>query len=439
MKKKCSRFPPYVVFVSLVASLGAFLFGYQTAIISGALLFITNEFGLSVFQQEVLVSSILIGCTIGALSGGVLADLVGRKKTLMLTVILFLIGTFVISSAADFGALMTGRLITGAAIGVASLTVPLYIAEISPPESRGMLVSLNQLMITIGILISFIISYYFAAGKDWRAMFAVAYIPALIQFCGLFFVSETPSWLLSKNSIEGALRVSQRLCIPLPEERVDKDESRGFRSLFDSKIRMPVLIGIGISVFQQITGINTVIYYAPRIFQLAGYSSAETAIFATIWLGVVNLVMTFVGLFLVDRVGRRKLALSGLLGMAVSLAVLGVSFLIHADQVGWIAVASLLAYITFFATGMGIVTWLLISEIYPLAIRGRAMSIATFANWASNYFVSLTFLSMVEYLTVGGAYLFYTAICLLGIWFVREMVPETKGKTFAEIEKFWKN
>lgn len=437
------QFPPFVIFSSLVAALGSFLFGYHTAIISGAVIFIAKDFGLTDFQEELLISTTLVGGILGAICGGI-SDYLGRKRTLIVDVFLYLIATFLLFDAQSYGVLLGARLLVGFAIGLASITVPLYIAEISPVKSRGRFVSLNQLMITIGVLASFLIAYAYAQESDWRRMFSVSLIPAFLQLCCLFFIPESPSWLISKNQTKRAEKALHRLRIAFPREHlVDKERvakqpvKRRFKDLLAPSVRAPFLIGIGISVFQQITGINTVIYYAPRIFQLAGFPSAETAILATVWLGVINIVMTLLGLWLVDRVGRRVLLLSGVAGMTLSLSVLGFAFLFQGEGTSIEAIVSLLAYVACFAPGLGIVTWLIISEIYPLGIRGRAMSIATFANWTANYLVSLTFLTLIQLLTIGGTYWLFTAICVVCFIYIWKKVPETKGKTFDEIQAFW--
>ncbi len=441
MKEK-HPFAPYVVFSSVIAALGAFLFGYHTAIISGAILFITEEFGLTFFQQEFLISSTLIGCVIGALSGGI-SDYFGRKRTLIYDAFIYLIATFLLFDAQSYGMLITGRIVVGFAIGIASVTVPLYIAEIAPAESRGRLVSLNQLLITIGILVSFWVAYIYAAQENWRTMFSFAMIPALVQLFCLLFISETPAWLLSKGKSKQAEKALHRLKMASPKAHLTPQEKKQnqpmrkkFKALLSPEVRAPVLIGIGISIFQQITGINTVIYYAPRVFQYAGFQSEESAILATVWVGVVNVVMTIVGLWLVDRIGRRPLVLIGVAGMTVCLAVLASSFMFEA-KVGVLSVVAILAYIGFFAPGLGIVTWLIISEIYPLGIRGRAMSVATFFNWGANYVVSLTFLTLIQLLTIGGTYWLFTLICIGCFIFIWKKVPETKGKTFEQIQAFW--
>jgi MFS family permease len=223
------------------------------------------------------------------------------------------------------------------------------------------------------------------------------------------------------------------------EERSEDTPTKGtWKKLLAPSVRLPFLIGIGVAVFQSITGINTVIYYAPQIFQLAGYKSAQTALFATVLVGSVNVVITIISLWLIDRIGRRPLLITGLIGMAGSLIVLGISFLSVGQTSALTAVFAMLIYVSFFAVSLGPVAWLIISEIYPLGIRGRAMGIATFTNWVANYFVSLTFLTLIEKLTTTGTFWLYAFVCLLGLWFVIKLVPETKGKTFEQIQDFWK-
>jgi sugar porter (SP) family MFS transporter len=422
--------------------MGSFQFGYQTGVISGAILFIEQEFHLTTFQQELVVSSVLIGCFLGALSAGI-SDFLGRKKTVFITLVVFFISINCLSSAHSLLLLLIGRVLVGFAIGLSSVTVPLYLAEIAPPESRGKFVSMNQLFITIGILVAFWMAYLYSDSADWRDMFAISYIPAVIQLLGLFFIPETPSWLMSQGKSKAAEKVLRRLRLlgakeyaaDLETHRVSKKAS--FLSFFSPEARAPILIGVGISMFQQITGINTVIYYAPRMFQYAGFATAQSAIYATIWVGVVNVIMTLLGLWLVDRAGRRSLALIGIGGMLVSLAFMGTIFMIQTEGVGLVVVIGLLAYISFFAVGLGIVTWLIISEIYPLGIRARAMSAASFVNWSFNYLVSLTFLTLIQLFGVGGTYWIYAVVCLFAFWFVWKKVPETKGKTFQQIQAFW--
>ena len=430
----------YAWFCALIASLGAFLFGYQTGIISGAVLFIAEDLRLTTFEQEMIVSFILIGCAVGALCGGFLNDFLGRKKTLLTTILIFLLGTFCLSWADHFELLLVGRLIVGLGVGIASLTVPLYLAEIAPTHQRGMFTALNQVMITVGILFAFWTAYAFSSDSDWRDMFRFAYIPTIIQMIGLFFMTETPAWLSKEGRNKEASHAAERLHGSHhhghEEKQHDHPTVRRFH-LFSASVRLPFLIGVGISAFQQFTGINTIVYYTPRIFQLAGYGSPQSAIFVSVWVAIVMCIATVGGLMLVDKVGRRKLLLIGFGGMCISLLVLSLSFLFAPDSVGLVAVISVLSYVVFFAAP-GIIAWVLISEIYPLGIRGRAMGVATITNWVSNYIVSVSFLSLVKALSIGGTYLIYTLICALAFYFVFHFVPETKGKTFDEIQQFWK-
>lgn len=440
-----NKFASYSLFVSLIAALGGFLFGYNTSVIAGALLFLSDDLGLSTLQQELVVSTLLIGALVGALCSGFLADSFGRKKTLFATVFLFFIGTLSLTMAPDIDELLIGRFLSGFGIGLASVAVPLYIAEMAPCENRGLYVSLNQLMITIGVLVAYIVCYLYAEKQDWREMFGFGFIPLAIQFVGLFFIPETPGWLIMHKQPEKAERVLRKLRSATAsqsllelEKKEDAPNDLRWSSLWKPGIRRAFLIGISVSVFQQITGINAVVYYAPKIFQLAGYQEAQMATFVTMLLGAVNVAMTFLALWLIDRLGRRSLLIIGLIGMSVCLSVLGYSFSGPSGQAGLLAVVALMGYISFFAISLGPVAWLIISEIYPLGVRGRAMGAATFANWASNYVVSLTFLSLISDFGPGQTFLLYMAISLVGLWFVWKMVPETRGKTFEEIQQFWK-
>ena len=403
-----------------------------------------NQSGTT-FEQELIVSTLLVGALIGAFLGGFIADHFGRKKTLFFTLILFFIGTLLLSDGSSFDWLLIGRFISGLAIGIASVAVPLYIAEVSPAQSRGALVSLNQLLLTIGILIAYIVSYFYAEGGHWREMFAFGFIPIVLQFIGLFFIPESPAWLISRGRTAVAEKALHRLRIAHPnahlanvEKQEDVPTRRNWREIFSPSVRKPFLVGIGIAVFQQVTGINTVIYYAPQIFQKAGFQAAETAILATVFVGVINVLLTIVALWLIDRVGRRPLLITGLIGMSAALAFLGFSFFEGQGNIGMTAIGAVLIYVAFFAMSLGVIAWLIISEVFPLGIRGRAMGIATFVSWVCNYLVSLTFLTLVE--TIGSASTFwlYAVICLAGLWFSWKMVPETKGKTFDEIQTFWK-
>ncbi|NGX28145.1 MAG: putative metabolite transport protein CsbC [Candidatus Anoxychlamydiales bacterium] len=440
---KKQKFTSFTLFVSIIAAIGGLLFGYNTATISGAILFLTKDFNLSTIAQEVMISIILVGALVGACFGGILTDRIGRKKSLFITSIVFIIGTFIVMIAQTVTMLFIGRIILGLAIGVVSLAVPLYIAEMSDPTHRGALVSLNQLAITIGILLAYVIDYFYAPTGEWRSMFGVAMIPAVLLFIGLFFIPETPSFLAIRGKKDKALKILKKIEVDTSHSEVvvEKGTSKkrvSWKNLLEKSVKPALFAGIGISIFQQITGINVVIYYAPRIFQMAGLESATSAILATMGVGVINLLMTFVALWIIDLVGRKPLLIVGLIGMSLSLGVLGIGFLQTTGTASIISIVSLMCYVSFFAIGLGPVTWLIISEIYPMGIRGRAMGIAIFANWTCNYIVSLTFLNLVGFFGKSGAFWFYGVICLLGLWFVIKKIPETKGKELKEIQKYFK-
>ncbi len=425
------------VFVSLVAAIGGLLFGYNTGIISGALDFLARDFSLTIFQQELVVSTLLIGAVIGAFAGGLIANKIGRKKTLFLTVIFFFIGILTMSDAIGFGTLLTGRFITGLACGITSMAVPLYIAEMSPAKNRGALVSLNQLMVTFGILLAYIIQYLFAEDSEWREMFSFAMIPLSLQFLGLFFISETPSWLLQNKGMDAASKVFAKFGISPEELEVRKEGDTNWRELFKPGIRNIFFVGIGITIFQQMTGINAGIYYAPKIFQATGEHTAESAIFATMFVGLVNFIFTAISVWLIDKLGRRFLLIFGLVGMIASLFVLGYSYRNPTAFSDVVTLISLLSYVGFFAISLGPIAWLIPSEIFPLRIRSMAIGAVTFVNWICNYIVSLTFLSLIAAFGAGMTFWAYMVVSVVGLWFVLKHVPETKGKSLEQIQRFW--
>lgn len=435
-----------VYLAAAVSALGGMLFGYDIGVISGAILFIKEEFSLSAGLEEVVVSSVLLGSLIGALVGGFFADRLGRRKLLIVTAVVFGLGAVGAALAPDTALLVTARIVAGAAIGIASFVAPLYISEIAPVEIRGKLVSLNQLAITIGIVVSYVADYALADAHAWRWMFALAAVPAMAFGTGLFFIPDSPRWLVAQGHADQAAAVLKRLRTPeratseLGETQKSVARQKGHWSeLLAPLLRPAMIVGIGLAVAQQITGINTVIYYAPTIFGFAGLASASAAILASVGVGVVNVIMTVVAMQLIDKVGRRPLLLISLAGMALSLFVLGLAFsLPHlAAMMGWIAPVSLMAYVGFYAVGLGPVFWLVLSEIYPLRIRGRAMSVGTIANWGTNLIVALTFLTLTQTLGKSATFWLYGAISI-GAWlFAFFLVPETKGKTLEEIEAHW--
>src|SRR6202171_3685826 len=373
----------FVYIAAIFAALGGLLFGYDTGVISGAELFFRKDFTLSTFALEVIVSGVLAGAAVGALAGGRLADLFGRRKLLLTTAIIFAAGAILCAAAESPEMLVVGRIIVGLGIGLSSSAVPVYISEVGPAEARGWQVSLFQLAITVGILLAYLVDYAFAQVQGWRWMLGLAVIPAAIFGTGMLFLPESPRWLIRGGHQEKARAMLARIrgtpdvneeLLEIERSLAQAEESGRLSDLLAPSLRRSLVIGIGLAIFQQITGINTVIYYAPVIIQSAGISSASGAILATAGIGLVNVLMTIVAMRLIDRRGRRPLLLVGIAAMVVTLGLLGLAF--HMSEKSgalvWIAVISMMAYVASFAISLGPIFWLLISEIYPLKIRSSS-------------------------------------------------------------------
>ena len=435
----------FVYLAAIFAALGGLLFGYDTGVISGAELFFRNEFTLSTFALEVIVSGVLAGAAIGALIGGRLADLFGRRKLLIATATIFAVGAILCAFAPSAMVLVVGRIIVGFGIGLSSSGVPVYISEVAPADARGWQVSLFQLAITVGILLAYLVDYALAGIQGWRWMFGLAVIPAAIFGGGMIFLPESPRWLLRRGNRESARRMLARIRatpdVDAELQEIEQSitvapESGRFSDLLIPSLRPALIVGIGLAIFQQITGINTVIYYAPLIIQTAGISSASGAILATAGIGAVNVIMTIVSMWLIDRKGRRPLLLTGIAGMTITLGLLGFVFRVSQQSTGmaWLAVISMMAYVGSFAISLGPIFWLLISEIYPLKIRNSAEGLAATFNWGSNLLITLTFLTLVDKLGPSRTFWFY-GLCAVGAGlFSYYYVPETKGRTLEEIE-----
>ena len=435
--------------VAIVASLGGLLSGYDTGVISGALLFINETWILPDTLQGFLVSSVLIGAVLGAATNGVLADMFGRKKIIMATAVIFIAGSIMCAFAPNVYVFIISRIFVGFAVGIVNFVVPLYLSEISPKQLRGTLVSLYQWAITAGILFSYFINAAFAqAVYNWRWMLFAGVLPGLILFVGMCLMSDTPIWLVSKNRDDEAKNVFKKI---EPDVDVEKEigdikstlqsEGEGKQFRFKKWMIMPFVVGVGIMFAQICTGINTIIYYAPTIFKTAGFDSNLTAIYATTGIGVVNFVMTIVAVFFTDKIGRKPLLYFGLTGVMLSLFALGTSFAfasVLGSSLKWVAVGSLVTYIICFAMSLGPIGWILVSEVFPLKIRGIAMSICTVSNFAFNFFVVGSFPILLH--RVGGAWTFWMFgfVSLLCIIFVYFFVPETKGISLEQIESNWR-
>ena len=435
--------------VAVIASLGGLLSGYDTGVISGALLFINETWILPDTLQGFLVSSVLIGAVIGAATNGVLADIFGRKKIIMATAVIFILGSLMCAFAPNVYILILSRIFVGFAVGIVNFIVPLYLSEVSPKNLRGTLVSLYQWAITAGILFSYFINAVFAqAVYNWRWMLFAGVVPGLILFIGMCFMKDTPRWLVSKNRDGEARKVFAKIepdidadseIKEIRETLVDNKSNKKFR--LSKWMIMPFVVGIGIMFAQICTGINTIIYYAPTIFKTAGFDSNITAIYATTGIGIVNFVMTIVAVFFTDKLGRKPLLYFGLTGVMISLFALGTSFAfadILGESLKWVAVGSLVTYIVCFAMSLGPIGWILVSEVFPLKIRGVAMSVCTVSNFAFNFFVVASFPVLLH--RIGGAWTFWMfgIVSILCIIFVYFFVPETKGISLEQIESNWR-
>ena len=433
----------YIFRAAVVAALGGFLFGYDTAIINGALVFLKQGFHWSEVQTEIAASSLLFGCLIGASVAGTLSDWAGRRRILLLAAVVFAVSSVASAFPNDLTQFCIVRIVAGTAIGMASMLSPLYIAEISPAKTRGMLVSMNQLAIVTGILVSYLTGYLMAGigQESWRWMLASAALPSALFFGTLFTVPESPRWLVKEGREDEAAGILQKLGEPV--ERLEEmksaiaEEQGSIWQLFEPGLRIPLLIGVTMAVLQQVTGINTIIYYSSTIFkEQAGASSATDALLPNVIIGLVNLICTLAALALIDRLGRKSLLLIASGGMGVALMLLGVVFKTSPHS-PWILVF-MLCYVAAFSLGMGPTVWVIMAELFPTRIRGRAMSIATIALWAACMLIASTFLSLVTALTIAGAFWTYAAMCAFTFVFVWRMVPETKGKSLEEIERAWK-
>jgi sugar porter (SP) family MFS transporter len=426
-----------------VTALGGLLFGYDTGVVSGALLFLQKDFGgLSSFQEELVTSLLLVGAVVGALLAGRVADLIGRRLTVLITAAVFVVGVLLAAFTPTYPVLLVARVVIGLAVGSASMVVPLYIGEVVPARVRGGLVSLNQLAITSGILVSYLVDYGLSGTGNWRLMFGLAAIPAAALFTGMLFQKESPHWLIRQDRIDEARDVLTRVrdSDDIEDEIHDVQEvsrrQAGTRELLSPRVRPLLFVGVMLAVFQQITGINTVIYYAPSLLAGAGFGNSA-ALLANVVNGAVNVGMTIVAVWLLDRVGRRPLLLSGTAGMAVGMAITACSFLggehLH-GALAVVAVVGLLVYTGSFAIGLGPVFWLLIAEIYPLRIRGAAMSVATMANWGANFVVTVSFLTLLNAIDGVGVFFLFGFLTLVALAYFWRKVPETKGRSLHEIE-----
>lgn len=434
---------------AVIIAVGGFLFGFDTGVVSGALLYITKDFDLSNSQKSSVVSVLLIGAMIGALVAGRISDSLGRKKAVTGFGLVFALGTLIAVVSQDYWTLLIARFILGLAVGGASAQVPVYLGEISPANIRGRILSLNQLLITVGILCSYLIDLAFSGSGNWRAMFAFGAIPALVLSLGVWFlVPESPAWLytqgrtaeLRKNLLmvtdgrqaDEIIEVyGQRTAQAARQEAARGADEKGWRILLTPAVRPAMIVGLTMAALQQFGGINTIIYYAPTIIEQTGRSAGNSIIYS-VYIGIINFVMTIVAINTVDRLGRRQLLLISLAGMAGFVALLGFSFIWSWNSN--LTLLFMVAYIAAFAGGLGPVFWVLVGEIFPTRAKADGSSAATTVNWLSNFIVSQTFLTVANGIGQGQTFLIFAGVCVVGLLFVGRFVPETKNRDTTEVQ-----
>jgi sugar porter (SP) family MFS transporter len=423
---------------ALITCMGGILFGYHTSAISSAMLFFNEEFLLSDMQISMLVSLIILGALFGSLFAGIIADKFGRKKTFLLAMIFMFLGTLLFINSKNIKSLFFFRFLVGISIGLTSAIVPIYIAEVSEAKYRGRLVSIKYMGLSTGLLFQSIVSYFFASTSNWKAVFLIGLIPALIFLIGLLIIPESPYFLASINRKDDALKILNKVNDTYLEAEIfnKKKEDISYKDLFSKSIKAALFVGVGLSIFRQFSGINIVTYYAPKIFLLSGFSSDKFAILGSLIVTIIKIIFTILAIFLIDKLGRRILLMTSFLGMSISILTLSLYFLLKLNFL-MIPIFSLICFSSSFSFGIGAVTWVINSEIYPNGIRGRASSISTFFNWICNYFVSFSFLFLLTNLGNSTTFMIYSVISILGFLFVYYKVPETKNKSFLEIQKFF--
>ena len=445
---------PALILVLVAVLLAGALFGYDQGVISGALSGVQHEFKLSALLVEVVTSWVTLGALAGSLAGGELADRLGRRKALFAAAALFAAGAAVEALAPAVAVLVAGRLLVGFGVGVAAVAAPLYAAELAPAPQRGRFVSAYQLAITIGIFLSYLVDQALTKQGDWRVMLGVSAVPALLLLAAMVPAVESPRWLVRMGRRDEARATIARARPWVdPDVRLasieaslhDEPPNASWSEVFAPAWRRPLTIGIGLAVFQQITGINAIIYYSDKIFAAAGFSSAAAQTQASTWaIGAVNVVATLIAIAFIDRLGRRPLLLAGLVGMTASLAAVGFAFLSSSkgaamsSSAGAVTLGALVVFIISFAFSLGPVVWTVINEIFPGRVRGRAVAVATAVNWGSAFLVSEFFLTLVDAIGESATFFLFAFFCVVGgIWIYRR-VPETKGRSLEQIETLWR-
>lgn len=434
----------YLIFICAVAMVGGLMFGFDIAIISGANTSLQSYFHLDELGLGWGTSSLVLGAMFGALGSGGLADRFGRKRILSYVALLFALSCLGSALSQSFFAFVVSRIVGGLSVGAASVLAPMYVAEIAPKKIRGMLVSVYQLTIVIGILISYLINYgLYGMPDDWRWMFATGVAPSVLFFLGLFAIPESPRWLYLRGRTEECRKIIGRIAGTAEADREieeiartleDQKSTSTIGDLFAPAVRKASFVGFLIAGLVQVNGMNAVVNYAPKIFQGAGFE-IHNALLNTSFIGLINFLFTFVAIVVIDRVGRKTLYLAGSLGMSASLLCLAATYFLHLE--GVLTMVFVLAFVAFFAACIGPVFWTLVAEIFPNRIRGRAVALASAIQWSVYFIVALLFPRFLEIAGGGFAFLFFAGMTTLQFVLVRHYLPETRGKSLEEIELHW--
>lgn len=440
--RKCKRM---VYVVSLTAALAGLLFGLDIGVISGALPFIAESFKASNEIQELIVSSLLVGAFLGTLISGLISRKFGRKKALLVSAVVFAIGSLLSACATGTIMLIGVRLFLGLAVGIASFTAPLYLSEMAPAQIRGSLISMYQLMITIGILMAYMSDTVLSYGGHWRWMLGMLIVPSTLMFLGILMLPNSPRWLVLVGLKKDAIAALRQLRHEDEIEQEVKDientlhsKQKGFQLLLSNPyFRKAVILGITLQAIQQLTGINVIMYYAPKIFKIAGFVSTSQAMFGTVLVGLINVLATFIAIAFVDKVGRKPILLLGFIVMGLSMGLLGLMFhvgLTHDPMLQFVAIGALLVFIVGFAMSAGPIIWVICSEIYPLSARDIGVTASTASNWLCNAVVGATFLSLLSGLGPAKTFWLYGGLNVIFIIFLFLFIPETKGVSLEVIE-----
>lgn len=451
-----------VVFLALVAAIGGILFGYDTAVISGTTEIVKNQFRLTTIAEGWYVGCALIGSILGVMIAGMMSDYLGRKRTMLISALLFSVSAIGCAVCQDFNQLVIFRIVGGFGIGIVSIVSPIYISEIAPAQKRGTLVSLYQLAVTVGFLLAYLINYFVLRDADvnatasglwdrmfnseyWRGMLGYETIPDLLFLAVIFFIPESPRWLITRHKDEKAKKILAGIYtsgdevtrqMELTKASIAGETGSEWKTLLEPGIFKAVLIGSAIAILGQFMGVNAVLYYGPKIFSDAGLSS-EGSMFSTVLVGTVNMLTTVIALLVIDKVGRKQLVYWGVSGMIFCLLMIGLYFCLGGTLPTWFLLTFFLLYVFCTAISISAVVFVLLSEMYPNRVRGLAMSIAGLALWIGTYLIGQLTPWMLETLTPAGTFFLFAAMCVPYLLIMWRLVPETTGKTLEEIEEYW--